>query len=100
PPHVDVLRPELGDNVPESLPVLLPDRATRDAVHRLMNERGFGLTSLYHQLIDPVGPEYRAEREVSDRITNLPIHQDASPRDVEAMIDALGPVVGEARRGG
>ena len=61
-----------------------------------MNERGFGLISLYHQLIQPIGPEYRAEREISDRITNLPIHQDATPRDVEAMIDELGRVARES----
>jgi hypothetical protein len=65
-----------------------------------MNERGFGLISLYHQLIADVGPEYRAEHEISGRITNLPIHQDATPRQVEAMIDALGRVVREVGAGG
>jgi dTDP-4-amino-4,6-dideoxygalactose transaminase len=94
-PAIEILRPDLGDHVPESFPILLPDRRTRDEVHRRMNERGFGLISLYHQLIDRVGPEYRAEREVSDRITNLPIHQDAAPRDVERMIGGLVRVVRE-----
>lgn len=95
PRGVEVLRSELGDAVPESFPILLTDRAARDEVHRRMNARGFGLISLYHALIAEVGPEFRAEREVSDRITNLPVHQDAEPREVTRMVEALGSIARE-----
>jgi dTDP-4-amino-4,6-dideoxygalactose transaminase len=95
PAGVEVLRPELGDAVPESFPVLLPSREIRNQVHRRMNECGFGLISLYHELIAEVGPSFRAEREISDRITNLPIHQDAEPREVARMVEALGRVTRE-----
>ncbi len=77
PANLEVLRPELGVNVPESFPVLLPDRHLRNRMHARMNEEGFGLISLYHELIAPVDESYRAELRISDRITNLPIHQDA-----------------------
>lgn len=99
PEGLTVLRPELGDNVPESFPILLPDRETRDTVHRRMNEAGFGLISLYHGLIKPIDGSYRAEREVSDRITNLPIHQEADPREVARMIDVLAKLLRELGAG-
>jgi dTDP-4-amino-4,6-dideoxygalactose transaminase len=89
-PGVTVLRPVLGESVPESFPILLPDRKRRDGVHREMNGKGFGLISLYHELIAPIDETFRTERRISDRITNLPVHQDADPPRVRRMIDALG----------
>ena len=65
----------------------------RDGVHRAMNEAGYGLISLYHQLIDRTDASFRAERRISDRITNLPIHQDTNPRDVVRMVDTLDRVL-------
>ena len=94
-PGVTILRDELGGHVPESFPILLPNREIRNAVHARMNALGFGLISLYHELIAEIDASFRAEREVSDRITNLPIHQDADPERVRAMIDALGVVTRE-----
>ena len=89
-PGLTILREELGANVPESFPILLRSRRTRDGVHRVMNEKGYGLISLYHELIAPIDESYRTERRISGRITNLPIHQDTSPVEVRRMIDALG----------
>jgi dTDP-4-amino-4,6-dideoxygalactose transaminase len=93
PPGLSVLRPDLRENVPESFPILLEHREMRDGVHRAMNEAGYGLISLYHQLIDRTDASFRTERRISDRITNLPIHQDANPRDVVRMVDALDRVL-------
>jgi dTDP-4-amino-4,6-dideoxygalactose transaminase len=95
PPGLEILRPELGENVPESFPVLLEHREMRDGVHRAMNEAGFGLISLYHALIDRTDASFRVERRISDRITNLPIHQDASAADVVRMVDRLDRVLRE-----
>jgi len=93
PPGVTILREKLGENVPESLPILLPSRAVRDRVHSRMNAEGFGLISLYHQLIAEVDESFRTERRISDRVTNLPIHQDAAPEEVRRMVDALGKLL-------
>lgn len=95
PRGVGILRPDLGANVPESFPILLPDREKRNLVHARMNARGFGLISLYHELIVEIDETYRSERAISDRITNLPIHQDAELASIRPMIDALGEVVQE-----
>jgi dTDP-4-amino-4,6-dideoxygalactose transaminase len=89
PPGVTILRESLGESVPESFPILLRNRSVRNAVHARLNEQGFGLISLYHQLIAEVGADYRAERGIADRITNLPVHQDAEPAEVRRMVDAL-----------
>jgi len=93
PPGLEPLRAELGEAVPESFPVLLEHREMRDGVHAAMNAGGFGLISLYHALIDRVDASYRAERRISDRITNLPIHQDTNPKDVVRMVDRLDRVL-------
>jgi dTDP-4-amino-4,6-dideoxygalactose transaminase len=93
PPDLRILRPDLGENVPESFPILLRDRKMRDGVHRAMNEAGWGLISLYHTLIDRTDASFRAERRISERITNLPIHQDVTTRDVVRMVDHLDRVL-------
>ena len=89
PSGLTILRPELGENVPESLPILLENRETRDLVHARMNAAGFGLISLYHQLIPEIDETFGVERRISDRITNLPIHQDADPAQIRPMVDRL-----------
>ncbi len=99
PPGLVILRPELGDHVPESFPILLENRTIRDRTHARMNAAGFGLISLYHELIADVDASYRTERDVSDRITNLPIHQDADPPRVQRMVDALVEILAESRKG-
>lgn len=97
PPEVTPLRDELGENVPESFPILLKHRTMRDGVHAAMNEAGFGLISLYHELIEAVDESFRAERRISARITNLPIHQETNAREVERMVNELGRVLREER---
>lgn len=95
PRGLTILRPELGENVPESFPILLANRETRNLVHARMNADGFGLISLYHELIREIGESYRCEREISDRITNLPIHQDADPLQIAPMVDRLCAILQE-----
>jgi dTDP-4-amino-4,6-dideoxygalactose transaminase len=90
-----ILRPEMGDNVPESFPILLENRDKRNLVHARMNAEGFGLISLYHELIREIDESFSSEREISDRITNLPIHQDADPGRIHSMADRLSAIVNE-----
>lgn len=93
PSGLTILRPELGESVPESFPILLENRETRNLVHARMNAAGFGLISLYHELIPEIDETFGVERRISDRITNLPIHQDAEPEQIRPMVDRLSEVL-------
>lgn len=78
-----------GGEVPHTYPVRLR-RANRDATYREMNEAGFGVVSLYHTMIEPIQvggfPDAMA---LSRQILNLPVHQDATPGDMAAMVSRL-----------
>jgi dTDP-4-amino-4,6-dideoxygalactose transaminase len=55
-----------------------------------MNDAAFGVVSLYHTLIDSIDPEEFPESyALASRIMNLPVHQDAEPEQLTAMIDKL-----------
>jgi len=58
-----------------------------------MNKAGYGVTSLYHTLIDEIGDSYTVEHEISDRILNLPVHQDAEKRDLDQMLDRMSSIM-------
>ncbi len=86
-PEVTPLRgaPRTGE-FPQSYPVLIRN-GSRDRIYREMNAAGFGVVSLYHTLISEISPQaFPAAAGVASRILNLPVHQDASPEDLEAMV--------------
>lgn len=99
PAGLTILRPERENCVPESFPILLESRDIRNALHSRMNAEGFGLISLYHELIAEVDSSFRVEHDISNRITNLPIHQDADPVRVRRMIETLCRVLPRLRGG-
>lgn len=75
--------------VPQTYPVLVRN-VSRDALYERMNGVGFGAVSLYHTMIDSLrADEYPASHELSRRIFNLPVHQDAAPEAIRAMADRL-----------
>lgn len=62
-----------------------------------MNDAGFGAVSLYHTLIDQIREnEFPASHQISRRILNLPIHQDAQEEDLHEMVDCLTGLVDRA----
>ena len=75
--------------VPQSFPILLKDRATRDRAYHELTDAGFGVTSLWHTLVPEIGEEYDTEHDVSGRILNLPCHQDCRTEDLKAMVEML-----------
>ena len=82
----DFIWPELADcDVPQSLPVLI-HRGNRDEIYERMNADGFGMTSIYHTLLDELQDRFPAMTSVSRSITNFPVHQDVAPDEIEAMI--------------
>jgi dTDP-4-amino-4,6-dideoxygalactose transaminase len=63
-----------------------------------MNAAGFGVVSLYHTMIEQIAPErYPHSHAISHCILNLPVHQDASPDDMKAMIRTLALLLEESR---
>jgi dTDP-4-amino-4,6-dideoxygalactose transaminase len=89
------LSPELPLGVvPQSFPVVLCE-ASRDEVYQQMNDTGFGVVSLYHTLINAISPDaFPDSHWLARRILNLPVHQDATPEALEAMVTKLASVLG------
>jgi dTDP-4-amino-4,6-dideoxygalactose transaminase len=87
--HIEILRPDLDGSVPQTFPILLSSNELRDKLYFKLNENGFGVVSLYHQLIDEVGSEFVNERQVSSQILNLPIHQDCSSAGLTSMVELI-----------
>jgi dTDP-4-amino-4,6-dideoxygalactose transaminase len=79
--------------VPQTYPVLIRSGSRDDLYHR-MNAAGFGVVSLYHTLIAEISPEqFPATADISRKIMNLPVHQDATPGELEAMMGSLAFLV-------
>jgi len=75
--------------VPQTYPVLVPP-GTRDKLYHALNERGFGVVSLYHTLIEQIPRDrFTVTARLSERILNLPVHQDVDADEYEPMVEAL-----------
>lgn len=88
--HINILYKQLREGiVPQTLPIVLTE-TDRDAVYSEMNERGWGIVSLYHTMIEQLRvPEFADECWLSKHITNLPVHQDVNKEFVSEMIEDL-----------
>lgn len=79
--------------VPQTLPVII-ERVDRDALYHQMNAAGFGVTSLYHTMIDELDAKRFPDAHwLSRHIMNLPVHQDVTPAELPAMVSTLGRLV-------
>jgi dTDP-4-amino-4,6-dideoxygalactose transaminase len=99
---VEELLPELADEVvplwpglpegvvPQTYPVVIR-RASRNDLYFRMNEAGFGVVSLYHTLVKELSADdFPASHQLARQIMNLPVHQDAEPHQIRAMMEELG----------
>jgi dTDP-4-amino-4,6-dideoxygalactose transaminase len=84
-----ILRRHLGNCVPQTFPILLKSREIRDHLYFELNKRGIGAVSLYHQLIKEIDQGFSIEHELSDRILNLPIHQDIGFEELDFIACVL-----------
>ena len=83
---VELLHSKLPRNiVPQTFPLLLKSKEIRDYLYFKLNENAFGVVSLYHELIDEIPSNFNIERNVSDRILNLPVHQDTNPSQLKLL---------------
>lgn len=79
--------------VPQTFPVLI-ERGSRDSLYQHMNDAGFGVVSLYHTMISALDPsEFPASFDVARKILNLPVHQDLSIEQLEALANELERLV-------
>jgi dTDP-4-amino-4,6-dideoxygalactose transaminase len=68
----------------------------RDQTYERMNQAGFGVTSLYHTLVDEISrEEFPDSHWLSQRILNLPVHQDATPESLQKLVLQLQSVIVE-----
>lgn len=92
---VEPLRAAIPEGVvPQTLPVLIRQRS-RDDLYFELNDRGYGVVSLYHTLIGPIREsEFPDSHWLARRILNLPVHQDASVDDLRCLVSELGALLG------
>lgn len=76
--------------VPQTYPLVLQN-SNRYQVYLDLNKQGYGVTSLYHTLIEPLqnNPRYASSRALADRILNIPVHQDVDTSLYTQLIDNL-----------
>ena len=93
--HIEICAISLGNAVPQTYPILLEGTALRDHLYYKMNEKGFGVVSLYHSLVSEIDDSFTIEHMMSRRILNLPIHQDITLTQIESMIKCLMLLIDE-----
>lgn len=76
------------DWVPQSLPVLVDSRI-RDQLYFSMNDSGYGVTSLYHTLIEESRGKSKTADFISASILNLPVHQDVESEGLDDLVTAF-----------
>ncbi len=96
----ELLKPLAGDiqplresssqvEIPQTFPVVV-NRVSRDDLYFKLNESGFGVVSLYHTMIPQISrEEFPDAHRVAKTILNLPVHQDAGPQQLAAMVQQM-----------
>ena len=79
----------LESAVPQTFPIVLKN-ANRDRIYEIMNEKGYGVVSLYHTLIDPLQSSENEDTVwLSKHIINLPVHQDVNIEEYPELVETL-----------
>ena len=80
---------DIEKNVPQTFPIVIK-KGDRDTIYEIMNDAGYGVVSLYHTMIEELrNGDHGDACWLSQRIMNLPIHQDVDPTEYQGMIDRL-----------
>ena len=85
--------PDRRGNIPQTFPILLVDNKIRDDAYFKMNERGYGVVSLYHTMIAELDETFIKAHDISRRILNLPVHQDVKKSQLDQMLRLLIEIV-------
>ena len=66
------------------------ERITKEQKEEIMNQKGYGVVSLYHTLIEPLrNKEFGEAWDLSKCILNLPIHQDVDTNEYPNLVHEL-----------
>jgi len=93
-PEILPLRQSMkSGEIPQTYPVIIRN-VSRDKIYEMMNASGYGVVSLYHTMIPEITQnDFPRSFGVSNRILNLPVHQDVEIEEIPAMVDALANCV-------
>ena len=85
---------------PQTFPILL-DEKIKEKVYFKMNELGYQIVALCFRMIPQIDKlTYADSYKVSQKILNLPIHQDIDEKDLIDMCKALKKVVSDLKKDG
>lgn len=90
-PYFEPLRDEefLKQNVPQTFPIVIK-KGNRNEIYEIMNAQGYGVVSLYHTMVEELRTNAHSDAIwLSQRIMNLPVHQDVNNEFYEKMLVAL-----------
>lgn len=83
------------NQTPQTYPILILNADKNEFYHKL-NEKGFGVVSLYHTMIkDLQKEEYKTANDLGTMILNLPVHQDAEEEALKEMCKEIKKLLGE-----
>ena len=94
---IKVLRPiqKFKKQTPQTYPIIIKNKDKNQMYHEL-NNKGFGVVSLYHTMIQTLQTdEYKTVNEISNKILNLPVHQDANKEQILEMCREIKEILGE-----
>ncbi len=87
---IEVMYPDLAHGiVPLNFPVLVTGMP-REKLYFELIDRGFTLIALYYRLIPEIDKKhFPSSHQLSECILNLPVHQDTTLEDLDALIKAM-----------
>lgn len=75
---------------PLNIPMMAKSKEDRHDLYSTLVHNGIVPTALYHILVPQLNkPEFGESIDVSNRIINLPIHQDCTRNEIDIMIDVI-----------
>src|SRR5258706_13316843 len=92
--QIETIYPQLANGiVPHTFPILLKS-LSREKIYFEMIDKGVRVVALYYKLIDQINVmDYPISHDISQRILNLPIHQDLTDGDMRFIADKLQDVL-------
>lgn len=91
--NLQIIHQELEEGIcPQTLPVIV-ENFDRNVLYQVMNDKGIGMVSLYHTMIDELKNfDSEAAQSTSKKIINFPVHQDISFLDIDDLVIKLKEV--------